>query len=248
MNIDDNTMFSLENPIIERSPPNAVVYDLSATDRATIILPAGSTWTSGLHWHEHHTEYLRVRKGCISVTLGSQTRTITAADTEIRIDPYVWHSWQRSNISIDEDKQDVVVEERTEPEDSEKAVFFWNLNGVLLHERVACPPYMWKRAHGWLVDAWVLLHLLALFHALDNVPVFINILEAFAKRGFVFPEGTLGHVWLSSVDRGISRVVLFVGVWFAWALGIRPVNAARTPEEVLTRWQERRRGKRVKSS
>ncbi|KAG6361401.1 hypothetical protein INS49_009628 [Diaporthe citri] len=225
------------NPIIQRDAPNAVVYDLSEPHQVTITLPASSTWSSGLHWHERHVEYLRVVKGSVQVTLDSQVRTISATDaeTEVRVNRNVWHEWRRR--ADVEDDEDVVVVERTDPEDGEKTVFFWNLNGVLLKaQSLNCPPYMPKLLHSILLDAWVTLSLFSIFRVLDNVPVFVNVLQAFSKRGFVFAEKTLGHNVLRGVDVIISRILLFVASGISLLFGIRTVREEFTPDDVRQAW------------
>lgn len=272
-----SSSFSLNNPIVKRSPPNAVTYDLSEPDQVTITLPAGSTWSSGLHWHEHHTEYLRVVKGSISVTLNDETFVIAAeaspaaTSPEIRIGRNVWHEWRRADAQSDKrvltsginsddidvnlnnnnnnndddatststQDHDVVVIERTEPADTQKAIFFWNLNGVVLSAQElasARPPFIPRFVHTALIDLWVTLSLFAIFRDLDNVPVFVNVLQAFAKRGFTFAEGTLGHVLLRRVDHVLSHLVLFIVSWIAWLFGIRAVRAKYTPNDVYNRW------------
>lgn len=232
------------NPIIKRDAPNAVVYDLSEPHQVTITLPVSSTWSSGLHWHEQHVEYLRVIKGSVQVTLGSQVRTISATDaeTEVRVDRNVWHEWRRAEIEADED---VVVVERTDPEDGEKAVFFWNLNGVILKaQSLNCPPYMPKLLHGILLEAWVTLSLFSIFRVLDNIPVFVNVLQAFSKRGFVFAEKTLGHNALHAVDLIISRIVLLLASGISLLFGIRAVREEFTPDDVRQTWVASKAGGR----
>lgn len=233
--------FSLSDPVIERGPPGAVRYDLSEPGSVTITLPVGSTWSSGLHWHERHVEYLRVVKGCARVVLGNQVHTVAAGDetTELRVDRYVWHEWSRTNAA---DGDEVVVVERTDPEDGQKALFFWNLNGVILKaQSLACPPYMTRLLHGMLLDIWVMLGLFAAFRDLDNFPVLINIPAAFSKRGFTFTVGTLGHVLLQTAERFISHLVLFVVSWIAWGFGIGPVRREFTPDIVWERLTETKR-------
>lgn len=224
------------NTIIKRDAPDAVFYDLSEPHQVTITLPPSSTWSSGLHWHERHVEYLRVIKGSVRVTLDSQVRTISATDaeTEVKVDRNVWHEWRRADIEGDED---VVVVERTDPEDGEKAVFFWNLNGVILRAQgLTCPPYMPKLLHGVLLDAWVTLSLFAIFRGLDNIPVFVNVLQAFSKRGFVFADKTLGHNVLRGVDLVISRTILLLASSISLLFGIRAVREEFTPDEVRQNW------------
>lgn len=224
------------NPIIKRDAPDAVVYDLSEPHQVTITLPPSSTWSSGLHWHVRHVEYLRVIKGSVQVTLDSQVRTISATDpeTEVRVDRNVWHEWRRADIEGDED---VVVVERTDPEDGEKAAFFWNLNGVILRaQSLACPPYIPKLLHGVLLDVWVTLSLFAIFSGLDNIPVFVNVLQAFSKRGFVFADKTLGHNVLRGVDLIISRIILLLASSISLLFGIRAVREEFTPDDVQQNW------------
>lgn len=224
------------NSIIKRDAPDAVSYDLSEPHQVTITLPPSSTWSSGLHWHERHVEFLRVIKGSVQVTLDSQVRTISATDaeTEVRVDRNVWHEWRRADIEGDED---VVVVERTDPEDGEKAVFFWNLNGVILRaQSLACPPYMPRLLHGILLDVWVTLSLFAIFRGLDNIPVFVNVLQAFSKRGFVFADKTLGHNVLRGVDLIISRMILLLASSISLLFGIRAVREEFTPDDVRQKW------------
>lgn len=227
--------FSLSEPFIKRGLPSAVLYDLSEPDRVTITLPVGSTWSSGLHWHEKHVEYLRVVKGSVRVALGGQVHTLSAEDetSEVRVDRHVWHEWTRASTA---DGDEVVVVERTDPEDGQKAVFFWNLNGVIIKaQTLACPPYMSKPLHCMLLDIWVTFSLFTLFRDLDNFPVFVNVLAAFSKRGFTFADGTLGHILLRSADRFISHLVLFSMSWVAWGFGIHPVRREFTPDNVWKR-------------
>lgn len=251
--------FSLKNPQIQRDPPDAVVYDLSQPDLATITLPTRSTWTSGLHWHERHAEYLRVVHGRILLTLGSSSHIISASDddddddeggqgqgsgagprkNEICIDRHVWHEWRRADVDAGED---VVVVERTAPQDGEKAVFFWNLNGVLFtanNNMMACPPYVPKRLHDVLLDTYVTLSLFSLFRELDNFPVFINVLGVFATRGFCFREGTLGHTLFRTVDHVVSHLALLVVAGLARVFGIVAVRERFTPADARQRWAEK---------
>lgn len=242
--------FSTTESTIERAPPNAVIYDLSKQDQVTITLPARSTWTSGLHWHEKHIEYLRVHQGSVRVTLGGEEHVISAGDevTEIKVDRNVWHEWRRADV---DGGQDVVVVERTDPADGQKAVFFWNLNGRILYAQgLACPPYMSRWLHEFLVGWWTTLSLFAIFRELDNVPVFVDVVRAFSVRGFRFSEGTAGHIILLGIERLISHVVLFVASWVSFLFGVKPVRRVFTPDEVMDRWlsgQERSSSKGSKA-
>ena len=69
-----------------RQGSEAVAYHIPVTPPAdeasplktTIALPRRSAWTSGLHFHASHTEYLHLVKGAIFVQLGGQTKLISA--------------------------------------------------------------------------------------------------------------------------------------------------------------------------
>ncbi|RSL59321.1 hypothetical protein CEP53_005863 [Fusarium sp. AF-6] len=159
--------------VIDRPLPNAVTYDLSTTGQVKITLPESSTWSSGLHWHETHDEYLKVIKGTIRVQLGSTIQYISATENEqpeIKVARYVWHEWQRAVPD-----GEVVVIERTVPDDNEKAIFFWNLNGVILDApRLMSDPSsavsrLPGRFRGLALDFWITLNLFVIFNHFDNV-------------------------------------------------------------------------------
>ena len=46
--------------------------------KTTISLPRYSTWTSGLHFHTTHTEYLRLVRGAIFVHVDGKTEILSA--------------------------------------------------------------------------------------------------------------------------------------------------------------------------
>jgi hypothetical protein len=46
--------------------------------KTTISLPTRSTWTSGLHFHTSHKEYLRLIQGCIFVELNGHMMFFSA--------------------------------------------------------------------------------------------------------------------------------------------------------------------------
>ncbi|KAF2233419.1 hypothetical protein EV356DRAFT_448497 [Viridothelium virens] len=143
--------FSTSQPIISRPFPSAVIYDLSEPYQTTITLPSGSTWSSGLHWHESHAETLLVVQGAVQVFLEGRTQIVRAQKSSpasgqgdrvtVRIPRYALHEWKRvvltpgideSDSVDDADREDAIVVERTDPRDIEKSIFFWNLNGAIL--------------------------------------------------------------------------------------------------------------------
>ncbi|SPO03469.1 uncharacterized protein DNG_06152 [Cephalotrichum gorgonifer] len=272
--------------IITRPLPNAVTYDLSSPDRVTITLPPSSTWSSGLHWHESHTEYLQVLRGSIKVRLGDREQIVSASpgnqpeitvpryawheshteylqvlrgsikvrlgdreqivsaspgnQPEITVPRYAWHEWRRADPHGGED---VVVSERTEPADGEKALFFWNLNGVILDAPrmlddgksfiSRCPA----GARGPLLDLWITLNLFVIFYHLDNVPVFVDFpdLVRGRKESAFIPRRVL-----VLGDWVVSHVVLFVASWVGWLLNARPLRLKYTPAREYAAWMEKK--------
>ncbi|KAK6073464.1 hypothetical protein SCUP515_06799 [Seiridium cupressi] len=117
--------------IFSRPAPAAVTYDLSIRNQATITLPPKSTWTSGPHWHETHTEFLRVLSGAAEITLsGAVLPSVTRDDGIVTVPRGAVHEWRRSRAANGE--EDLVVREWTHPGDGAKEVFFRNLNGMVL--------------------------------------------------------------------------------------------------------------------
>jgi hypothetical protein len=97
----------------------AVVYQIPVApstenvthQKTTISLPAESKWTSGLHFHANHTEYLRLVRGAIFVELNGETRYISERNGGgfdpktgrligegliIEVRPYAKHNWGRA--------------------------------------------------------------------------------------------------------------------------------------------------------
>ncbi|KAI9823066.1 MAG: hypothetical protein M1832_002720 [Thelocarpon impressellum] len=146
-----NTSFTRTGQVTYRfEPPYGIV---------TIELPSGSSWSSGLHWHETHTEFLEVVEGTATVTLDGVTRDYTPRDGVIRVEPFCVHEWRRA----EEADGELVVSEWTAPLDGQKEIFFRNLNSVLLENRQSrlISPAL-----------WIPLQLFVMFHHLDNYPVF----------------------------------------------------------------------------
>ncbi|KAK5989554.1 hypothetical protein PT974_11081 [Cladobotryum mycophilum] len=230
--------------VIERGLPNAVIYDLSLASQVTITLPSASTWSSELHWHETHTEYLKVIKGSIKVRLGRTEQIVTATETsqpEIKVDRFVWHEWKRATS----DGEDVIVVERTDPGDGDKAIFFWNLNGVILNagklfdDHRSLGSYLSERFRGLIIDLWVTFNLFIIFRSLDNFPVFINVANTLPTA--IYLHNTTIQKALSIADWAASHFILGLASWFGHILGIRPVRPEYTPAKNYALWLERQR-------
>ncbi|TVY82024.1 hypothetical protein LSUE1_G003323 [Lachnellula suecica] len=135
----------------------------------TITLPPHSPWTSGLHWHESHTEFLRVISGRAWVSVSGISRIVSASDGELVVPKFARHEWRRAAVGDGSafqerwNDEELVVEEWTDPFDGEKEVFFRNLNSVIL-DTVAQP--------AWWMEWWLSLQLFVVFSEADNYPVF----------------------------------------------------------------------------
>ncbi|KAI1655271.1 hypothetical protein F4813DRAFT_186502 [Daldinia decipiens] len=142
-----------------RAGPEAVTYDLSVRDQATIRVPVGSAWTSGPHWHDSHTEFLQVLAGRARVMLSGRIFCARPADGVVTVPRGAVHEWRRAEEeTAGADAEELVVREWTEPRDGAKEMFFRNLNGIIL-----------DAAGGG--DALVTLELWNLFWRADNYPV-----------------------------------------------------------------------------
>ncbi|KAK6200883.1 hypothetical protein LQW54_009467 [Pestalotiopsis sp. IQ-011] len=84
-----------------RPPPGAVVYDLGIPGQAIITLPAGSTWTSGPHWHEAHTEFLQVLEGAAEIALAGYPLmpAVTPDAGVVTVPRGVVHEWRRARAA-----------------------------------------------------------------------------------------------------------------------------------------------------
>lgn len=231
--------------VVTRGLPDAVTYDLSTRGHVTITLPRGSTWTSGLHWHETHTEYLQVLQGSIQVQLGDSEQVVSATASskpEVEVPRFVWHAWQRATPH---DGDDVVVVERTVPADGEKSLFFWNLNGVILDaprmlETGVISLFPSSGLRTVLLDFWVMLNLFVIFHHLDNCPVLVNFPEKLRDSGAV------SRRFLVLADRVVTRTVLYLASWVGWLLNARPLRLKYTPAEEYAEWIARKNQRQAK--
>jgi mannose-6-phosphate isomerase-like protein (cupin superfamily) len=82
------------------------------------VVPAGSKWHAGAHWHEEYDELMRVVKGRAKIRLGNDHRVITAEDGEVLIKKGVVHDVMRADVGAKEgegDEGDLWLEERSEP-------------------------------------------------------------------------------------------------------------------------------------
>ncbi|KAH7093174.1 hypothetical protein FB567DRAFT_514824 [Paraphoma chrysanthemicola] len=245
------------------SPPST---SSSGEFKTTIALPPQSSWSSGLHFHTQHTEYLHLVQGSIFLTLNGVTRIISAAaggevsvqtgelvkaGLVFEVPRYARHDWGRADsyimwrysgrglarsvvkpVDVDEE---VVVEEWTSPRDIQKALFFWNLNGVITaptNQPLSMPQKLAKRLMGgW----WVPFQLFVIFWELDNWPVFVSL------RGVLWPSETGEFGFWSfegPLEYLVTVIVLFAAKILGWLFGVRAVERARTPNELWVAYNE----------
>ncbi|KAH7305764.1 hypothetical protein B0I35DRAFT_443250 [Stachybotrys elegans] len=218
--------------VVSRPLPNAVIYDLSQPGQVQITLQSSSQWSSGLHWHEDHVEFLKVMKGSINVRLGQAHHTITATrdhQPEIRVDRYIWHEWKRA-----QEDGEVIVIERTDPDDGQKALFFWNLNGVILDApnilQRSTLAFLPSITHRMFTNLLVTINLWVIFYHLDNVPVVLNLPSLYHGDSADFP------VVLTRIDWIFSRGLLILANYVGKVLGLEAVNDRYTPAAAYEQW------------
>ncbi|KAJ4350941.1 hypothetical protein N0V95_004279 [Ascochyta clinopodiicola] len=220
--------------------------------KTTISLPRYSAWTSGLHFHATHTEFLRLVKGAIFVELNGTTKRFSAlAGGEIEnlgqvvckglvveVPRYTRHNWGRLEhyLNIEGKSQmkcprpedwveDVVVEEWTDPSDISKSLFFWNLNGIITAPSDTVLSSRQRIAKYVLGDWWIDIQLFVVFCELDNWPILVNLRNLWPS-GVASPRA----LWMNDRAEAVtSFVVLFFAKVVGIFLGLRAVEQRRTP-------------------
>ncbi|EXJ95084.1 hypothetical protein A1O1_00202 [Capronia coronata CBS 617.96] len=210
-----NRQHTAHFPVFKRGGPQAVTYDLSQPSRVTITVPRASTWTSGPHWHESHTEYLQVLQGRAFMRLGDQNRHYGPQDGVIEVLRYTVHEWHR--IEGNEGDEDLVVREWTVPEDGQKEAFFRMLNSFLTEDHPSSLYTAPSMTPTWLRKVLerqiVVLQLFSIFRAWDNWPVLIG-----NDSG-----------WISW---SVTHAVLCSCSWIGYAVGLRGVYVEYVGKEL----------------
>ncbi|KAF9030678.1 hypothetical protein BDZ89DRAFT_949395 [Hymenopellis radicata] len=73
------------------------------------------------HWHEKYDEYMHIIEGKVQITIGATVKTYTSADGSVRIPKGTPHSL------LGFKGVPLIIEETTDPSDSEKEIFFRNI-------------------------------------------------------------------------------------------------------------------------
>ena len=111
--------------------------------KTTISLPRHSPWTSGLHFHTTHTEYLRLLRGAIFIYLDGETQILSAKaggsvaiygdktavnatpGLQVKVNKYARHNWGRARESLSRKRITCVVPRYPEDIDDEVVVEEW---------------------------------------------------------------------------------------------------------------------------
>ena len=231
----------LHSRVITRDFPNAVTFDLSSPARNVITIPAGSAWSSALHWHETHVEFLKVVQGSILLHLDGEERVIEAPLTHtsdgkvkevvIRIEKGARHCWGRADGGNDPNGGEVVVIENTDPADGGKAVFFWTINAVMVDgdEKVKSLSAWGKQVEGLKM----LLRLMVICNRCDCFPVAVQLPSSVRKA-----SGNLERLF----ERLVTGLILFLTMLFASGMGMKAVRKDQLPADIWTKWNEHSHG------
>lgn len=255
---------------ITRTGPQAVTYHIPHSIPAEIIddnplkttihLPAHSTWTSGLHYHTRHTEYLRLLHGSISVRLGARTFTLSAhvggtVDARgnllsrglvVEVPRYARHAWCRADAAAVTTTKDIQpggngvqdMLKRPVDWDDDVVVEEWTAPSDIvkplfffnLNHAILSPPRLPIYLPGVVRDWWVPLQLFVIFWELDNWPVFVDL------------EGVFGG-WIGGVvmQRALEGLVTWSVLGFVSLVGkmvgVEAVREERTPRELWEAWR-----------
>jgi mannose-6-phosphate isomerase-like protein (cupin superfamily) len=172
-----------------------------STSVVTITFRAGpQNPSTGLHWHETHTEYLEIIQGYALVTIGDRTAVFSSADGVITIPRYTVHQYSRWEGPEGKGKDvDLVLREWTDPGDGDKEVFFRNGISLLLDRGENSTKANVGMLVGFMVVAW----------GHDNYSVFWS------------GPGFLGQWTKAVVRRTVTYAVMgsvdLVGRWFMGA-------------------------------
>jgi hypothetical protein len=197
------------------SPPDIAHHD-EPTLKTTIALPRHSTWTSGLHFHTQHTEYLRLLRGCIFVYLDGEVKILSAKaggdvgrygtrrvkeGLEVEVPRYARHNWgrakeymQTNGISGCKPRREQEIEDLDEDVVVEEWTDPADLGKPLffwnLNGVITAPStYMSARQNVGRVALgswWIPFQLFVIFWDLDNWPVLLNMLNALEYHWPVF--------------------------------------------------------------
>ncbi|CZT08615.1 hypothetical protein WAI453_007137 [Rhynchosporium graminicola] len=214
--------------------PGSVTYTLPSPPYSspctTITLPVNSTWTSGLHWHETHTEFLQIISGAALITLNNVAQIYTSLDGIVAVPRFSKHEWRRASLapslgydfsplsaSLTQgqiDDEELVVHEWTDPNDGQKEVFFRNLSGIIADG-------VESKTGEWVME----LRLWALFREVDNWPVVLETCRL-PILGPVLEKISLGRISEWVVTHAVFGILGCLG----WVVATKGVREEYTPK------------------
>lgn len=215
--------------------------------RTNITFRAGSTLTTGRHWHNTHTEYIQVTLGAAIVTVNNVSNVYTAADGPVMVPRKARHEWMRwdcperkghqlaaqnafrksltSEEANEMQEEDLNVTEWTDPMDGHKEIFFRNLFSAMqepsFETRYPVVPGEWLRTLQIFVIMW----------ELDN-PLVLLDLSGDEKAG--------RSQWACAK---VEEVVTWLAMGAIWLIGmkifgLKGVNRVWTPEWLIEIWEK----------
>ncbi|KAF2682889.1 hypothetical protein K458DRAFT_488144 [Lentithecium fluviatile CBS 122367] len=168
----------------------------------TAVIPPGSKFHPGAHWHEDYDEIMRVVKGRARIRLGKEWRVYGPEDGEVLIRRGVVHDFMRADASgsvkgEDGVEGDLVIEEWSEPVDGSKELFFRHAFSIQADSAL----------FGWKIPLQMLLLLMYTDTFLELVP------------------GPVGWYVTHGLYAGVVAPL-------AWVVGVRPFYDEYTPERL----------------
>ena len=165
------------------------------------------------HWHETHTEYLRVSSGKAYVVVDGVKSIIDSHSGEICVPIGVVHEW---GVADDHSDEELVMWERTEPTDGEKEVFFRNMISSLIDSSIGNPFSSANTSRRPSIRD--VFRLLVIVRALDNYPVIWN---GFGGRFLTYSLLNIGN---------------FIGKVF---FGLKPFYMEYTPQQLWDKHKQK---------
>jgi mannose-6-phosphate isomerase-like protein (cupin superfamily) len=205
-----------------------LIYPTAASNfrTTTFIIPQGSKFHPGAHWHEQYDEIMRVVEGRMRIRLDGEIKVITPEDGDVVIKKGVVHEFWRADVDAkpgEGDEGNVVIEERSEP--------------CTYSPLFPLPPFhLISPTRSLPVDGSKELFFRHVFSAnIDNaafgwkLPIQMLLTISYSDMYLELVSGVGSTNWY--IARGVNKGV--VGP-LAWVLGLRPFYGEYTPERLST--------------
>ena len=207
-----------------------------------VTMRPGSSYTTSLHWHVTHTEYIRVISGAALITVSNKSKVYTAEDGIAVIPRCARHEWMRfdrpahllpkpqrevqkkwmeeqgEDVIEELREMDLVAEEWTDPRDGEKEVFFRNIFSTAGESQ-------WKER--WWGGTLILLQMMLVMWELDNLVVLVDLGGAGDGSG-----------WRGAVETAVTYAVMWSAAMTGRALGLKAVHEEYTPKHLFKAWEK----------